>query len=1027
MNPPPIPENPPNPPGSGLRLRVTYPDGNETSYPLQYREYRIGSDPSSDIFLDQAGLAATHAFLLIGRDGVFLVNLEEAGSVLIEGIPTERRSQVQVGNRIKIGTLFAELDVIADDQEVSRGASVDGTAGIRKGGWSELMGHLGGYSTLNRLLAAEISPDEANEANQTMIRGRKALRVVVLGLIAIVLGRILLVPAEWFALHEIIDDVLFGISLWAVVVLIRFYHVRFVGRLVMPLFCLEVLQLPPSGHWEDEIWTQLGVIAMIALIFFMIGWALDYGASRKEDNTQVARRKVALSGAGLLYGGLLVAVFAFDRYEAGGISAKQMIFSWFSLASCLALVVVPWISRWFRKFGATPLTGDILTCHLVGERRWLRHMFGRLFALGLGLVPVILFLNGLDLAEKIRWPEDPDVIRSVDEAGNEYVWFWDTRGRFIKGEDLKEANLYGWLPARFSSAEEEKRFFEKIGPLFERVQLDPSDGNAYRELQANLEPFRLTDPSTLGALFWNDSNTTLLLEQNRTRPQRSSPEGVDIYLAQDSIGLLSYNRKKVDLIGKQIDTLNWVSASFGIIGLLVLWRRAGDSATARWIGFWLVGALCANQMFLSELYLQHINYQIWHSALESPASNLLLAFWSGAQGIQRVLVWLNILSVPLCATWVLLCWPPGISASQKVWKPRIMMILKILMVTTVINAIPYMILSILSETLPKGVSSLWGICSANFTVVSLMVGFGCWLRRFTRHRSEAPHGGWLLLITFLLSQFAALSLIGVQIGEEIGTFSLFAKIFASLFLVSALVLIVRTMFLRISAERDIGFVVMTLLLPFLFEVLENLAQDLLRQTPFFSTKGSSILGLIMVVVLLGPIWGIVGRVISSLTVRRFTKVQRVVSDAMLELLDGDGDIDFRERSLKMFSTLGIKDFVFYRRTSGKDFDMTIRGIGGNPIQRVAISRMLRECLGGESSFIDTEGIVFEWKYFFQQFELQRLRNATGCRYFLPINIGRNMLGVLGLPDNEESKQLSRFAVAPKMTEFGLSVFVGGKV
>jgi hypothetical protein len=55
MNSPPILEKPPNPPGSGLRLRVTYPDGNETSYPLQYREYRIGSDPSSDISLDQAG------------------------------------------------------------------------------------------------------------------------------------------------------------------------------------------------------------------------------------------------------------------------------------------------------------------------------------------------------------------------------------------------------------------------------------------------------------------------------------------------------------------------------------------------------------------------------------------------------------------------------------------------------------------------------------------------------------------------------------------------------------------------------------------------------------------------------------------------------------------------------------------------------------------------------------------------------------------------------------------------------------
>lgn len=299
------------------------------------------------------------------------------------------------------------------------------------------------------------------------------------------------------------------------------------------------------------------------------------------------------------------------------------------------------------------------------------------------------------------------------------------------------------------------------------------------------------------------------------------------------------------------------------------------------------------------------------------------------------------------------------------------------------------------------------------------------MRRKNRICSEAPSGGLLLLLCFLFSQIVQwLSIVSFDYTIWASQFSFAISVSASLFLICSLLIIVRRTFLRIPAEKDVGFVFLTLILPFVFEVLENLANEILRQTPFFSATGASILGLVMVVFVLGPIWNLIGRVISTLTVRRFGKVQKIVSQYMKEVLELDPQSDYREKALDMFQQLGITDFVFYSKIANEEgYEMTLCGAGNDPADRIRVSKMLRDRLSQVGSFVDVEGILFEWTYFFEQFELRRLRRATGCRYFLPVAIGGCLRGFLGLPDNEQSRELSRFAVAPKLTEFGMSLFL----
>lgn len=1022
MTTPPLPETTADPPGAGLRLRVIYPDGRETSYPLQTREYRIGSDLAADIRFESAGVAGTHAFLVVRHDGVFLVNLQDAGSVLVEGSPVEGRQPIAIGHRIRIGHLVLELDVIGDGTGGEPGASSDGTARLRRGRWQTLMRALGGYAALNRLLAAEISPPEAAAAKAAMTHSKRALAAVFLGTAAFVIGRAALVPPGLFWLHELADDLLIGLTLLAAVGLGWYFHVRFAGRLLLPFLAMTAFQMPPSTSWDRAFWDQAGALTALCGLLFLLGWLLDFGAGHEEGRGRTLRRNIALTGGGLLLAGGLLAGAVFEHYEAAdkGVAALS---PWFSILCAVALMIGPWLIDRQRVLRPPVLAGDVLTCHLVAERRWLRSISGRILAIAIGLIPTLLFLNGLDLAEKMRWPDDPDVIRSRDEEGREHVWFWDTRARFFRTTDLQTSEIYGWTAKDFPDPDREQQFTEEIIGLVLAVQQNPSDGQAYAALTKALAAYRLVDAAALGTILWDDTRRTWYVEHNQTRPQRAAPAGLDLYHAQRNIGLRSYSRAAMELKANSIDILNWLAACFGVVGLIILWRRAGDSPTARWTGFWLVGVLCGIVTINSDLFVPYLEYEIWHRALDSPLSNMLLALWGGSQLLQYMLIILNLASLSLCAAWVHLCWPPREAPARGLWTTRGIIVAKILLVTAACNALALLVGAVTVLALGDDFAA-WGMAAASIAVNALALGLGAYLRTRTRLRSEVPQAGWLLAVTYLLSQIAAVYyLFLLEASDLTPPLMMTAKVLVCLFLLSALIFIVHTQFLRISAERDISFVVLTLLLPFLFEGLENFAQDLLKQTPFFSERGASILGLVMVVVLLGPLWRLLGQAITWLTVRRFAQVKRAVTTTMLAILEADDDTDFRERALAMFRELGIQDFVFYRRGRGDTFDMTIRGVAVCPAARIVISPMLRATLGHEASFIDTESIAFEWRYFFEQFELQRLRNITGCRHLLPISVGGSVRGVLGLPDNEESRQLSRSAMAPQLTEFGMSLFV----
>ncbi len=579
--------------------------------------------------------------------------------------------------------------------------------------------------------------------------------------------------------------------------------------------------------------------------------------------------------------------------------------------------------------------------------------------------------------------------------------------------------------SQFESEEMYDIFINEVFELSGRMIDDPYDRVLFEEIQQFLMPYRLVDPEYTSRLLLDHTNETLYISQHQTGLDRRFPDGRMINFVDWSIGVERFTQLETEALRHKIDGMIWISASMGIVGLLVLWRRAGDSPTARWIGLWLIGGVVEAQLRFAGVLSADLSYQIWHQALSSPVSNILMEVWTLSYVIQQVLVMLNMVSIPLCVVWVYLCWPIQNHYSIGVWKARGIMILRIAGVFMAVNLTTFFAEE-MAHCFVYNLTSMSQISVPVSVIVFLALSFIGWLmRRKNRICSEAPSGGLLLLLCFLFSQIVQwLSIVSFDYTIWASQFSFAISVSASLFLICSLLIIVRRTFLRIPAEKDVGFVFLTLILPFVFEVLENLANEILRQTPFFSATGASILGLVMVVFVLGPIWNLIGRVISTLTVRRFGKVQKIVSQYMKEVLELDPQSDYREKALDMFQQLGITDFVFYSKIANEEgYEMTLCGAGNDPADRIRVSKMLRDRLSQVGSFVDVEGILFEWTYFFEQFELRRLRRATGCRYFLPVAIGGCLRGFLGLPDNEQSRELSRFAVAPKLTEFGMSLFL----
>jgi hypothetical protein len=89
-------------------------------------------------------------------------------------------------------------------------------------------------------------------------------------------------------------------------------------------------------------------------------------------------------------------------------------------------------------------------------------------------------------------------------------------------------------------------------------------------------------------------------------------------------------------------------------------------------------------------------------------------------------------------------------------------------------------------------------------------------------------------------------------------------------------------------------------------------------------------------------------------------------------------------------------------------------------QSVQFSEQLRKFLGHRHHFIDLQAMAYEWPFFFNQFELHRFAEQTGCRYVLPIAVGESVRGLLLLPASAGGSVVSNPAVSPKINNLGIA-------
>jgi hypothetical protein len=998
------------------RISAIDPRGVEKSYLIPTGEHKIGSDTSCQIRIEGDGVLPLHGILFVSEEGVSIANLGKADTMTINGVPVEGREPISIGQELRVGEISLKLRTTDIGREHPDYDTPDGTVVLRKGEWKKYLDWLGGHSILIEKIAEELSPEEAKAAEDHFSAGKKRFSAVLFALLALLVANLFFVPLEWFSVREIVDEAMSALALLGSAWLVSRHNVRYAGRLLLTLLLLGDMGsegiTSSAERWDDV--SNVWLVGLLLAISFFFGWGIDYGSSTLPERTKSLWRKIILSIIGCFWGSL--AFWAYDSAEG-----TKPVFPFLSGLSSIGLILWGWVAvpRIERK--AHELQGDVLTCTLFAWQRYKKFFLGRTMAVALGLLPLFLFLNLFGIQEKFDRALKDDgqtLFQTTSKEEEKTYWFWQDRGVFLKKDAVATAQFYG----------AETGEFPEITTLVEKVSENAKDRESFEKLEQLLTPYRL-DGEKLASYLLSDPEIRKgwYVECNRSAKTRMHPEGELFYYARPLLSLQGMGISEINHLATLAGTYIYYVAVFGLVGFLFLWRRGGDSPLAFWIGTWTIFAAGGPAwLSFSGCIMDAFKYTMWHVGMSSPSAAIYFLAINLMEVITLIGIYMNLATIPLMAAFVHLCWPPNFLDIKRRGNEKLKLWGKIVLMALGLNGFAGIgsefIDQLLSVALPDMPSADSGSIAFALVIVlncSVLSPLGYWLRIKYRQRSECPGNGHWLFVSFAWSQITAICLI-IQ-----GTHSFFPSWptnWSSIaFGVIVLLLILRKNFLRLRAERDLSFVIVAVIAPFCFEFSENLVQDILKQTSFFSEKGANILGLCVVVLVLTPFWDYLKKVMARMTIPQFPTIQKTISGAMFDILEGEKKTDVREKVRRLFEDLSVGHFLFYEKGAEGYFDEVVSRTDHAAVDRLFLSPSLRSTLVQENSFIDMDNAMYEWRFFFVQFELYRVKRATGCRYLLPISCGESIRALIFLPDNGRSSELSRFAIANDFVNMGLSV------
>lgn len=840
------------------------------------------------------------------------------------------------------------------------------------------------YKEILELLAPYICPDEAATAEKAT---RKAIAVLYAAIAG--LGLLACLPST----VRIKDDLLAAVGLISVLVLVSRYRVSFAGRLLLVPVALLAFHIPSYATWNplDDAWESLDVLLWSLLLACLI----DYGASTEPERSRPRHRCIALvlAGAGIF----AAAALKYEMPITAGAAVLAVTWTWWPAP------------RLARRLACE----DADTLWLLAMRRWSFVTWARVLAVSAVLIPFFLFLHSLGLKDRLQWPsEDSEIITTRVGEGphaKTHAWFWQPRGSYLREKDLRREPFYGLKESESGKIEELR---EELAAA-NRGKGGREPEAIFHQIEGLLAPFRISDSKSFDKLVREGSEFNLYhLEQPPPGSRKSMARRLrgHKFLAEDLMApmgtpLLQLRDDRVRELMRHNALWHWLLLGYGLVGFVLLWRRGGDSRLGRWLGLWFIAAGTLGMIRFANFFLPALSYAVSHQS-DLPTETLINLLLLAAV----VLLALFLGFVICAAVWTHACWPTAHPHGPARWTRTLLTAAKIALVTVCMSALFYLPWLALREN--TVVAALSGI--AVFPSVSFGVGF-LLRRRTAGHPNRiaiSNSAGYVLLViqavvvtTFFAERLRDEASLDIT-PSLVESLKLASVLSGSLFLVFIAILIFTKDFLHLSAVRDFSLAVTAMVVPAMLAWSEELSASYVSvfAENLIATRGKEILAVVLAVGLLPPLCRRIERLALYATQPDLLKKEHSIRET-LECL-----FDFRQPgSLQQIDELlrgvGLEGSILYVRQTTDSFVAAQSTPAGCAVE-IKASSPLRRFLAANPGFHNLKRLALEWRYFFVQFELHRMRKATCGHFVLPISLGGSVRALLLIPARADSSRLS---------------------
>jgi len=844
------------------------------------------------------------------------------------------------------------------------------------------------YPEILQFLADYIFPDEASEAETA---ARRAISVLYGTAISLALLACLpsTIPFK--------DDLLAAASLVAALVLVSRYRVSFAGRLLLVPAALLTFHTPSYATWQplDDAGESLDVLfASLALACLF-----DFGASTEPERKRPRIRKLVL----LLVGaGCFAAALDHDFPITCGASLLTCLWGWWP---------APRLEQQSR-----PSVDDADILWLLAMRRWSFVAWGRIFAVIAAMIPFFLFLHSLGLEDRLEWPKDDEEIVKTKVDGTTQAWFWQPRGSYLKISDLRTKQFYGFRNDGWDKVEDLRMELADAN----RGEGERTSRRIYGEIKEELKGHRIMDAASFKDLVAGGVLFKLYHLEEPKPGQKSSAaqklRRLDFVVEDLTAGvgapLVAVDADQVKRLMQHNGIWQWLLLGYGLLGFVILWRRGGDSRLGRWIGLWFIALGTLGMVRYVDFFLPALNYQVSHQS-DLPTETLINLMVL----VAVVVVALFVLFVICGAIWTHACWPSARPNGPRRWLGKLLMFCKISLVTGCMIALYYAPWIVWEEE-----PSLAVMCGVTlFPCVSFAVGL-LLRKRASVKANQIPislSAGFVLLA---IHAIVVTTVLAEEFENELPAARLDDLKYASLvsgllFLLFIAHLIFKKDFLHLSAVRDFSLVVTAMVVPLMLAWSEELSSSYVSffAENLISTRGKEVLAVVLAVGLLPPLRRLIERRVLYATRPRLRGLERSLQETLEGLFELWQPESFG-RIEEILRQAGVEGLILYVR-QGKDSFRAVQPTGEAAVE-FEVSAPLRSFLARNRGFHDLRRLAFEWRYFFVQFELYRIRQKTQGCFLLPVCLGGSVRALLSVPLKTPDERLDE-ALAGDIAQLGL--------